>query len=150
MYLLKAQEEGSSHVNGCHNRDGRMAARFRRFFLRPVAALLVLSFVPPDVRVIKIFPAAEAAQAPIINSLPSNCSQIGEGFLIQRVCNPTVNLPPGAPLVAAIKQFEYDTINAFLAFYNIPVNDNNVSFFFISIRARWGCATPCARFSKRA
>src|SRR5438270_11051493 len=95
------------------------------FFFRPLALFLALQMVPPELGNWSLTSKAMAASF----SIPDNCVAAGGNFLVQRICSGTTTKPDPS-IVAAIQQFERDSIKQYLSIYQISSTDNDVNFIY--------------------
>src|SRR5262245_25737283 len=91
----------------------RRAGFLRRLFtFKPMAILVALSILPPELTNWSLVQRAEAATAPQLK-LPSNCRQNGGQFLIQLICKGDIGVPGSPPpieLQEALRRWETESI----------------------------------------
>jgi hypothetical protein len=95
----------------------------------PAPAVAVIQASAPTI-------AVAAAPTPRA-ALPSNCVWNGGNFIIQYICagnTLTGNTPPDSSLIAAIQQFEQDSVTQWLAIYNLPNSSTDVQSFYTYAR----------------
>jgi hypothetical protein len=109
----------------------------RRFLFRPMALALVFLMMPhglPWLGNLSLVPAAHATTV----ATPPNCVALGGSYIIRYVCQGLASdaIQPSSDLVNAVKQFENDSINMYMAAHNIPNNDTqNNAFFYTFARS---------------
>lgn len=108
----------------------------RRFGFKPLAVVLALHMMPPELSDWSMAVPARAAGAQTLR-LPSNCAQAGGAFLIQTICFGKDGDPrPTSTQISLIQRFENDSIKEFLQLRGLTSTQDDLSFLFANARMR--------------